>query len=56
MLRRNQRAMLRETRVLSRWFQVRIEIRMFGRLIWSYVWPPDMSEPNVELDKFVEDD
>lgn len=29
-----------DSRSLSRWFSVKVEIRVFGKLIWSYVWPP----------------
>lgn len=40
-LTRNQKSNLSSARTLSRWFQVKVEIRLFGKLVWSYVWPPD---------------
>lgn len=36
-----QNEIVNESRNLSRWFQVKVEIRVFGKLIWSYVWPPE---------------
>ena len=31
---------IKEAKGLAKWFSVKIEIRMFGHLIWSYQWPP----------------
>lgn len=42
------------SRTLSRFFQVKVEIRMFGRLVWSYVWPPDSDVDSLPDDDFVE--
>lgn len=41
LLSKTEKKIVSESRTLSRWFQVKIEIRVFGKLIWSYVWPPE---------------
>lgn len=40
MLSKIQRTELSQARGLAKWFSVKVEIRVFGKLIWSYVWPP----------------
>lgn len=52
LLSKNEKSAVIMSRKLSRWFQVKIEIRMFGKLIWSYVWPPD----SVSINSKFEDD
>lgn len=29
---------------IAKLFSVKVEIRVLGQLIWSYVWPPEESE------------
>lgn len=41
LLSKSQKKSLSVARTLSRAFQIRIEIRLFGKLVFSYVWPPD---------------
>lgn len=49
MTREMKQRNLNVARGLARFFQVKIEIRMFGKLVWTYVWPPDSDvDENVE--------
>lgn len=55
MLSRQQKSVLGVARTLSKWFQITIEIRLFGKLVWSYKWPPEVSQtsisPNLKFDE-----
>lgn len=31
---------IQQAKRLSDWFSVSVEIRLFGKIIWFYVWPP----------------
>lgn len=50
LLTRQKKKALNEVRFLAKWFQVEISIRLFGKLVWSYKWPPD----NTDLDDVIE--
>lgn len=41
LLNQNQKRSLSLARSLSKAFQVRVEIRLFGKLVFKYVWPPE---------------
>lgn len=41
MLSKSQRVDLGRLRGMAKWFSVKVEIRVFGKLIWSYCWPPE---------------
>lgn len=51
-LTKSQKRSVSLARSLSRAFQVRIEIKLFGKLVFSYVWPPDevIASELVDLD------
>lgn len=46
LLSKNEKSVLKVGRFVSKWFQVSIEIRLFGKLVWCYTWPPDGVEPS----------
>lgn len=54
LLSKNEKKAVKTARVLSSWFQVKIEIRLFGKLVWSYCWPPE-SKASVD-DVFIDED
>lgn len=41
LLSKSQRVDVSQARGLAKWFSVKVEIRVFGNLIWSYTWPPE---------------
>lgn len=40
MITRSQRRAVRSVRLLENFVSLKVEIRLFGKLIWSFVWPP----------------
>lgn len=43
MLSRSQKSSLQSARLLARMFSVEVTIRLFGKIVWSFVWPPETS-------------
>lgn len=57
LLSKKQKSALGVARLLSKWFQITIEIRLFGKLVWSYKWPPSsdslLDEELPEISSFI---
>lgn len=43
LLNSSQRKQVSLVRSLSSLFSVHVEIRLFGKIVWSYTWPPESS-------------
>lgn len=41
LLNSTQRKQVSLVRSLASLFSVHVEIRLFGKVVWSYIWPPE---------------
>lgn len=42
------RSDLSRAKFLAKWFEVRVTIRLFGRIVLDYKWPPDAEVSSYE--------
>lgn len=45
LLSKQNRADLAQARGLAKWFSVSVTIKVFGKVIWSFTWPPESQNP-----------